>query len=407
MPIIRTDLLDEMLKDVKTQDHLFGPDGVLKQLTKALVERALNAELGFHLEQERQADVETPRTKNRRNGTTPKTLQTEQGPVPLEIPRDRLATFEPQLIQKHQTRIAALDEKVLALYARGMSTRDIQGHLEELYGTELSSSLISHVTDAVSDELTAWQTRPLEARYAVIWLDALVIKVRDQGIVQNKSAFVAIGLTMEGRKEVLGLWLESNEGAKFWLKVITELRSRGVQDVLIACCDGLKGFPQAIEAVFPKTIVQTCIVHQVRNSLAFVNWKDRKGVVHDLKAIYRSASETAARAALEEFEKQWGAKYPTIGPSWRANWERLTPFLSLPLEVRKMVYTTNAIESLNFSLRRVIRNKGHFPNDEAAMKLLYLAIRNAERKWQRPPIEWKRMFAQLTIHFADRLIPST
>lgn len=407
MPIVRPELLDEMLKGVKTQDQLFGPDGVLKQLTKALVERALNAELGFHLEQEQQAESETKRPKNRRNGTSPKTLQTEQGPVPLEVPRDRESTFEPQLIQKHQTRIAALDEKILALYARGMSTRDIQGHLEELYGTQVSPALISQVTEAVLDELTSWQSHPLEARYAVIWLDALVLKVRDQGVVQNKSAFLAIGVNMEGRKEVLGLWLESTEGAKFWLKVITELRARGVQDVLIACCDGLKGFPQAIESVFPKTIVQTCIVHQVRNSLAFVNWKDRKAVVHDLRAIYRAASELAARAALEEFEQRWGAKYPTIGPSWRTNWERLTPFLSLPLEIRKMVYTTNAIESLNFSLRQVIRNKGHFPNDDAALKLLYLAIRNTEKKWKRAPLDWKRMGAQLAIHFADRLNPAT
>jgi putative transposase len=398
---IRPELLDELLQGATSQDAIFGPDGVLKRLTGAIVERALAAELDVHLRAEQ--DAAEARTGNRRNGKSPKTLQTEQGPVPIAVPRDRHGTFAPQLVKKHQTRIPGLDDKVLSMYARGLSTRDIQAHLEELYGTEMSPTLISAVTDAVHEELSAWQNRPLERMYAVIWLDALVIKVRDQGLVQNKAAYVAIGLRLDGRKEVLGLWIESHEGAKFWMRVLTELRNRGVGDVLFVCCDGLKGFPQAIEAAFPKATVQTCIVHQVRNSLAYVPWQDRTTVAADLRTIYTASNEAEADEALRDFEQKWSSKYPTIAPSWRNNWTRLVPFLAYPPEIRKMIYTTNAIESLNSVLRKAVRTKGHFPNEDAALKLLYLALRNVEKKWRGAMLDWKRIYPQLMIFFEDRL----
>lgn len=401
--LFRPEFLDQLLSGVKTQADLFGPDGVLKQLTGALVERALKAELTHHLEQERQEPAPVPRG-NRRNGSSPKVLQTEQGPVEIDVPRDRAGTFEPALLPKRATRIAGLDDKILALTARGMSVRDIQQHLSELYGTDISPALISSVTEAVREEIVAWQSRPLESTYAVIWLDALVIKVRHEGVVVNKAAFVAIGLRLDGSKELLGLWLEQNEGAKFWQRVLSELRSRGLQDVLVVCCDGLKGFPTAIEAVFPQAIVQTCIVHQVRHSLAFVRYQDRKPVVASLRAIYQAPSEEAALEALTQFEQRWSKAYPTIAPSWRTNWERLRPFLELPSELRKLVYTTNAVESLNYQLRKVIKTKGHFPSDEAAIKLLYLALRNVERKWRGGASpNWRQVHAQLVVRFGDRV----
>ena len=399
MTTIRPELLDELLQGATTQDAIFGPAGLLKRLTGAIVERALAAELDVHLHQE-QAEGDG---SNRSNGKSPKTLQTEQGPVPIAVPRDRNSTFAPQLVKKHQTRIPELDNKIVSLYARGLSTRDIEAHMEELYGTEVSPTLISAVTEAVRDELNEWQSRPLDAVYPVIWLDALIVKVRDGSIVRNKAAHIAIGLGLEGHKEVLGLWLESNEGAKFWLRVLTELRNRGVKDVLFACCDGLKGFPEAIEAAFPQTTVQTCIVHQVRNSLAYVPWRERKDVAVDLREIYTANDEAAALKALERFEQKWSKKYPTIAPSWRRNWSRIVPFLAFPPEIRKMIYTTNAIESLNSVLRKAVRSKGHFPNEEAALKLLYLALRNVEKKWRGEMRDWKRISAQLRIFFEDRL----
>jgi putative transposase len=322
------ELLEQLLKGVSTQADLFGPDGVLKRLTGALVERALKAELDHHLRHATPpADAQAPR--NRANGTTPKRLQTEHGAVPLAVPRDRDGTFEPALLPKRSSRVAGLDDKILALYARGLSTREIEQHLSELYGTTISASLISEVTEAVRDEIVAWQGRPLERRYAVVWLDALVLKVRDGGVVNNKAVYLAIGLRLDGSKELLGLWLEANEGAKFWQRVLAELRTRGVEDVLIVCCDGLKGFAQAIEAVFPQTVVQTCVVHQLRYSLSFVSWQDRTAVVRDLRAIYQADSEATALAALDAFEATWRKKYPTVGASWRRNWETLRPFLEL------------------------------------------------------------------------------
>jgi len=399
---IPKELLDQLLAGYSNPEDLTGPDGLFKRLTGALVERALSAEMTHHLGYEPHA-VEGRKSGNSRNGTGKKTLVTEQGEVTIEVPRDRNGTFEPKLVKKHQTRFTGFDDKILSMYARGMSARDIQAHLSEIYGTQIAPSLISEVTDAVVDEISSWQARPLDPIWAFVFLDALVIKVRDQGVVQNKSAYVALGVGVEGRKEVLGLWLESTEGAKFWLKVITELKNRGVQDILIACCDGLKGFPQAIEAVFPKTTVQTCIVHLVRSSTRFVSWKDRKAIMPSLRAIYTAPTEDAALAALAELEKTWGDRYPAIVVSWRSNWEVVRPFLAFPLEIRRLIYTTNAIESLNFQLRKVIKAKGHFPNDEAAIKLLYLALRNVEKKWQRPPIHWKSVLNHLTIHFEGRL----
>lgn len=400
MTTIRPELLDELLQGATTQDAIFGSEGLLKRLTGAIVERALAAELDVHLRQE-QEQVEA-RPGNRRNGKSGKTLQTEQGPVPIAVPRDRHGTFEPQLVQKHQTRIPGLDDKIVSMYARGLSTRDIQGHLEDLYGTEVSPTLISAVTDAVREEVNDWQNRPLEESYAVVWLDALVVKVRDQGVVRNKAAHLAIGLTLEGRKEVLGLWLEGNEGAKFWLRVLAEMRNRGMKDVLFVCCDGLKGFPEAIEAAFPQATVQTCVVHQVRNSLAYVPWDDRRQVAADLREIYTAKDEAEAEQALCRFEQKW-SKYPTIAQSWRRNWTRIVPFLAFPPEIRRMIYTTNAIESLNSVLRKAVRSKGHFPSDEAALKLLYLALRNVQRKWNGVTKDWKRIYAQLKIFFEDRL----
>jgi putative transposase len=393
---IREEVLDELLGDARTQEALFGPDGVIKQLTGALVERALRAEMSEHLDNERQLGA-----PNRRNGTSAKTLHTEQGPTPIDVPRDREATFEPQILPKHVTRVAGLDEKILALYSRGLSTRDIQAELGDLYGTEISPALVSRVTDAVQDEITAWQGRLLERVYPVVWLDALVVKMRNEGTVQNRAVHLAIGLTREGQKQVLGMWVETNEGAKFWMRVLSELQARGVEDILIACCDGLKGFPAAIEAVFPKTKVQTCIVHQVRYSMSFVAWSERKRVGSALRAIYTAANEAAAQAALDAFDAAWAARYPMIGRSWRTNWQHLTAFLAFPLEIRRLVYTTNAIESLNFQLRKVIKTKGHFPSEEAAIKLLYLALTNIERKWTRSAHFWRSALAQLVIFFGE------
>lgn len=398
----REELLDELLGGAKTQEEIFGPDGVLKQMTAAIVERALGAELAQHLDSERQSEAE----RNRRNGASGKTLLTEHGPVPIEIPRDRRGTFEPQILPKHARRVEPLDQRILALYARGMSVRDIRAHLEELYGTDVSPDLITRVTDAVWDEIREWQSRPLDTTYAVVWLDALFVKMRDQGVVQTKAVYVAIGLRLDGRREVLGLWIEGTEGAKFWMRVLAELRSRGVQDVLVCCCDGLKGFPQAIAAIFPKTVVQTCVVHQVRHSLSFVGWQHRKKVAASLRAIYTAESEAAAARALDQFEAKWSAQYPTIAPSWRASWTHLMAFLELPPAIRRMVYTTNAIESLNYQLRKVIKTKGHFPDADAATKMLFLALRNVEKGWERGVYGWSAIYNQLMIYFGyERLNP--
>ncbi|SUS05775.1 transposase [Candidatus Defluviicoccus seviourii] len=394
-PVIPDALLDQLLAgtDAKTA---FDKDGLLDELKKALAERALNAEMDHHLETGEEDG-------NRRNGYGKKTVLTGTGKVALEVPRDRLATFDPQLIAKYQRRFPGFDEKIVSMYARGMSTREIQGHLREIYGLDVSPDLISAVTDAVLEEVTEWQNRPLEALYPLIFFDAIRIKVRDEGTVRNKAVYVALGVRPDGTKEVLGLWIEQSEGAKFWLRVMNELKSRGVEDVLIAVVDGLKGFPEAITAVFPQAQVQTCVVHLIRHSLAFVSYKDRKSVAAALKNIYKAKDADAAKAALEDFaESPWGRKYPAIAQSWRRNWPEVIPFFAFPDDVRRIIYTTNAIESLNAKLRRAVRSRGHFPTDEAALKLLFLVLNLAAKEWKMPPREWAMAKAQLAILFEDR-----
>jgi len=395
------ELLASLLADYKKPEDLIGENGLLKQLTKRLVEAALQAELTEHLGHDRHETVANT-SGNTRNGKSKKTLKGEFGELPIEVPRDRLGSFEPQLIPKHQTRWSGFDDKIISLYARGMTVREIQSHLQEMYGTEVSPSLISSVTDAVSDEVKAWQARPLDAIYPIVYLDCIHVKVRE-GAVRVKAVYLAIGITMTGEKEVLGLWLAQSEGAKFWLQVVTELRNRGVQDIFIACVDGLKGFPDAIEAVFPKTVVQLCIVHMVRNSLNYVSWKRRKEVAADLRRIYTAATVQEAELMLGEFEAKWDGEYLPIGQSWRRNWSRLTPFFDYPPEIRKVIYTTNAIESVNMSLRKLTKNRGSFPSDEALTKLFYLALRNISQKWTMPIRDWKAALTRFTIQFGDRI----
>ena len=395
------ELLAKLLADYKKPEDLIGENGLLKQLTKLLVEKALDAELTEHLGHDRHEPVVNT-GGNTRNGKSRKTLKGEFGELPIEVPRDRKGTFEPQLIPKHQTRWAGFDDKIISLYARGMTVREIQSHLEEMYGTEVSPSLISSVTDAVSEEVKAWQARPLDAIYPIVYLDCIHVKVRE-GAIRVKAVYLAIGITMSGEKEVLGLWLAQTEGAKFWLQVVTELRNRGVQDIFIACVDGLKGFPDAIEAVFPKAVVQLCIVHMVRHSLNYVSWKRRKEVAADLRRIYTAATAQEAELMLCEFEQRWDAQYPPISQSWRRNWSRLTPFFDYPAEIRKVIYTTNAIESINMGLRKLSKNRGSFPSDEALIKLFYLALRNISQKWSMPIRDWKAALTRFTIEFGDRI----
>jgi len=393
-PKIPDAILDQLLAgaDPKTA---FDPNGLLDGLKKALAERALNAEMDHHLSGE-EAD-------NSRNGYGKKTVLTDTGKIELEVPRDRQSSFDPQLIAKYQRRFPGFDDKIVSMYARGMSTRQIVGHLRELYGVEVSPDLISAVTDAVLEEIAAWQARPLEPVYPLVFFDALRVKVRDEGLVRNKAVHIALGVRADGSKEILGLWLEQNEGAKFWLRVMNELKNRGVEDVLIAVVDGLKGFPEAITAVFPEATVQTCIVHLLRQSLAFVAYKDRKAVAAALRDIYRAVDATAGEAALAAFEEgPWGRKYSAIGQSWRRAWGEVVPFYAFPGDVRRLLYTTNAIEALNSKLRRAVRARGHFPTDEAAMKLLFLVLNRAEKEWRMPPREWAMAKAQFAVLFGER-----
>ena len=394
-------LLDSLLANYQKPEDLIGENGLLKQLTKLLVEKALEAEMAAHLGHSKHESVRNP-AGNTRNGKSRKTLKGEFGELPIEVPRDRQGTFEPQLIPKHQTRWAGFDDKVISLYARGMTVREIQAHLEEMYGAEVSPSLISSITDAVSEEVKAWQALPLDAVYPIIYLDCIHVKVRE-GAVRVKAVYLAIGVTLAGEKEVLGMWLAQTEGAKFWLQVVTELRNRGVQDIFIACVDGLKGFPEAIEAVFPKAAVQLCIVHMVRHSLNYVSWKRRPEVAADLKRIYQSSTLDEAEQRLGEFEAKWDDEYLPIGQSWRRNWARLTPFFDYPPEIRKVIYTTNAIESVNMSLRKLTKNRGSFPSDEALLKLFYLALRNISQKWTMPIRDWKAALTRFTIQFEERI----
>ena len=399
---INIDLIDQLLKDYKSPEDVLGENGLLKQLTRAVLQRAMQAELTHHLGYEKHSP-EGNNSGNSRNGKSKKTLKGSFGTLPIDVPRDRQSSFEPKIVPKGQTRFEGFDDLILSLYARGMTTREIKQHLEEIYQVEVSPSLISQVTDAVIDEVRAWQSRPLERVYPILYLDCIMVKIRDGAHILNKAIYLVIGVNLEGIKEVLGMWISQTEGAKFWLGVVTELRNRGVEDIFIACVDGLKGLPEAIEAVFPKTEVQLCIVHLVRQSLNYVSWKQRKEVAADMKLIYSSATRQEAELRLEEFAAKWDSRYPTISPAWRRNWERIVPFLAYPDEIRRVIYTTNAIESLNRGLRKIIKNRGSFPTDEAAMKLLYLAIQNISQKWNRPIKEWRAALNRFAIVFEGRL----
>ena len=393
------ELLDQLLAG-RDPKMVLESDGLIGDLKKALADRMLNAEMDVHLGSD--AEIEAG---NHRNGSSAKTVLTPDGAFELSIPRDRHGRFDPVLIAKYRRRFPGFDDKIIALYARGMSTRDIQAHVRELYGIDVSPDLVSAVTDSVIDEVTAWQTRPLESTYAVVFFDALRVKIRDEGLVRNKAVYIALGVQADGTKDILGLWIENTEGAKFWLRVMNELKNRGVGDVLIAVVDGLKGFPEAINAVFPQTIVQTCIVHLIRHSMDFASWKDRKILAGELRAIYRAKDADAAKTALEAFDAgPWGQKYPAIAQSWRRNWERVIPFYAFPDAVRRIIYTTNAIEALNAKLRRAVRTRGHFPTDDAAMKLLFLVLRETAREWKMPPREWFETKTQFAIMFDERFV---
>ena len=395
------EVIDQLLAGARTEEELAGPGGVLAQLTKRLIERAMEVELTDHLGYE--PHLEPPGgTGNTRNGTTAKTVITEHGKVPIDAPRDRDGSFKPQIVRKRQRRFKGFDDKILALYSRGLSTRDIEAHLEEIYGVKVGRELISKVTDAVMDDVRAWAQRPLEDVYPVIFLDALVLKVREGGSVQRRACYLALGITVDGDRDVLGMWFQETEGAKFWMQVLSDLKQRGVQDILICCVDGLKGFPEAIEAIFPKTTVQTCIVHLIRHSLKYVPRREREQVARDLKPIYTAVDADAAQAGLEAFDEKWGARFPVITKAWLDAWEHVIPFLAFPDDVRRVIYTTNAIEALNRQLRKAIKTKGHFPNEDAARKLIYLALVNAVPQWTRCQ-NWTNALLAFKIHFGDRL----
>lgn len=405
MPVTRQ-VLDEIMKDYSQPSDLLGEKGLLHQLTKALIEKALGAELTDHLGYEKY-DGKGRNSGNSRNGSKRKTLIGKQGTIEIEVPQDRNAEFEPQIIKKHQKRFDGFDDKVISMYSRGMTTREIQAHLEEIYGVEVSPALISEVTNAVLEDVRAWQTRPLNAVYPIVYLDAIQAKVRSEGKVISKAIYLAIGVNLKGTKEVLGMWASENEGARFWLSVVTELKNRGVKDIFLACIDGLKGFPEAIEAVFPKTQIQLCVIHVIRNSLAYVSYKDLKAITSDMKLIYQAVTETDAEIALELFADKWLARYPMAVQVWKTNWKHIRTFFAFPIEIRKAIYTTNAIESLNFSLRKVIKNRALFPNDDSVFKLFYLAIKNISKKWTMPIRNWADAINQFNIFFDNRVpLPS-
>ena len=394
---ISDELLDELLGGEDPAEAFRNGD-LLTELRKAVAERALDAEMQAHLEDEHEAG-----SGNHRNGHNRKRVLTDGGAMDVAVPRDREGRFEPQLIEKYCRRLPGFDDKVISMYARGMTTREIRSHIEELYGLSVSRELISKVTDAVHEEIRDWQSRPLEETYAIVYFDAVRVKIRDEGLVRNKAVYLAIGISCAGRKEVLGLWIEQTEGAKFWLSVMNELKARGVADVLIAVVDGLKGFPEAIEAVYPEAVVQTCIVHLLRYSLAHGSWKERRALAVALRPIYQVPTEAEAVAALDDFEAgPWGQKYPAIVRSWRSRWQEITPFLAFSAPIRRAIYTTNAIESLNSTVRRAVRTRGHFPNDRAAAKLIYLALRGVAHKWKNPPKYWQEARSEFSIRFGDR-----
>ncbi|MBA3662575.1 MAG: IS256 family transposase [Gammaproteobacteria bacterium] len=398
---INDEMLDELLGNAKTQDDLFGKEGILKQLSKQLMERLLEMEMTNHLGYMKHA-VEGNNSGNSRNGKTKKTVKTGNGQIEITVPRDRQSEFEPILVEKRQSHLKGLDDQVLSLYARGMTVRDIQSHLTELYGTEISRDLISTMTDAVLEDVTEWRSRPLDKIYPIVFIDGFVAKCRLDGRVSNRTVYVMYGINMEGQKEVLGLYIGENEGAKFWLQVLTELKNRGVEDVFILCADGLKGLPESVEATFPNAIFQTCVVHMVRHSLNYVPYQEKKVVAADLKKIYQSPTRESACEALDDFELTWGEKYAAIVKSWRQNWERIIPFLDFPMEIRKVIYTTNMVESLNATLRKAVRNRGHFSTEDSLMKVLYLAISGVSKKWTMPIRDWKLALNRFSIMFPER-----
>jgi putative transposase len=398
--LLPDDALQDALKDLEP-DEITGPGGLVSQLAGRVIETALGAELSEHLGYP-PGQAPPGGAGNHRNGHTAKTVKTELGPVAVKTPRDRQGTFEPKLVGKRQTRLAGLDEKILGLYAGGMTVRDIETHLRDLYGVKIGRDTISAVTDAVLEDVQAWRTRPLDAVYPIVYFDALMVKVREDRSVRNRACYLAIGVTVEGDREVLGIWWQETEGAKFWLAVLNDLHRRGVTDVLIACVDGLTGFPDAIAAVFPQAWVQTCIVHQVRSSMRYVNYRDRRTLAKDLRPVYTAANADHALEELERFDEQWGTRYPMIAQAWRRDWDHITPFLALPEDLRRVVYTTNTIEAMHRQIRKAIKTRGHFPDEQAATKLIYLAIERAETKW-RSVRAWTSGLAALKIHFGDRL----
>ncbi|AFJ88869.1 Transposase, mutator type [Burkholderia sp. KJ006] len=399
LPELPKELLDQLVKGPMTPAEV---QDLMLAFNKAVIERAMGAEMNLHLGY-RPGQSKPPGQANERNGASGKTVITDRGPVRVEVPRDRDGSFEPILIPKHERRFTGFDERIIAMYARGMSVREIQAFLAESYGTEVSPDFISSVTDEVMAEALTWQSRPLETMYPVVFFDALRVKIRDDGVVSNKAVYLALGIQADGQRDVLGLWIEQTEGAKFWLKVFNELKTRGCQDILIAVVDGLKGLAEAISAAYPRTTVQTCIVHLIRNNLEYASYKDRKALAAALRPVYAAASEEAARQALQDFaDGPWGAKYPTIVQSWQRAWEHVIPFFVFPPEIRRVVYTTNAIESLNMQLRKIIKTRGHFPNDEAAIKLLWLALRNVLAKTVRAAFDWKSAMNQFAILFGER-----
>jgi putative transposase len=401
-PKIPDELVDQLLVGYEKPEDLCGPDGVMNQLIGRLITRAMNAEMSHHLGYER-GDAAPAGQTDRRNGTSTKTVRSGSGEVEIEVPRDRDGTFEPAIVGKHERHFNGFDDKILSMYSRGMSTRDIRAHLQEIYRVDVSAELISHVTDAVVDEVKSWQSRPLESVYLVVYLDALMVSIRDGGSVRKKAVYSVVGVDSDGRKDVLGLWIQQTEGAKFWLSILTELRQRGVEDILILCADGLKGIPEAVEAAFPKTIFQTCIVHMIRSSTRFVPWKERKSVCDSLRTIYTASSVETAKDALDAFETRWGARYPMVVSAWRTRWNEIIPFLAYPAEIRRIIYTTNAIESLNRQIRKAIKTRGSLPDDNAALKLIFLAIRNAQMTWGLATAFWSQAKLQFAIHFNDRL----
>jgi len=403
---LNNEVLDQLIGSLNlkgmTQEELLGQNGLTAQLTKRILETALQVEMDDHLGYSKNSSAGN-NSGNSRNGTSKKTIATPHEQVEINIPRDRNGDFESVIIPKHKKRVPLFNDQVLSLYGGGMTTRDIQSHLKELFGIDASPDMISRITDAVIDDFREWQNRQLDSFYPILYLDALVVKSRESGKSTNKAIYVVLGINMEGKKEILGLWISENEGAKFWMRVLNEIRNRGVEDVLIACTDGLTGFPDAIQAVFPQTVIQLCIVHMVRNSTKYVAAKDRKAVCADLRAIYSSATEDAALSQLEAFSEKWDNVYPTISQSWTRHWEDLNEFFNYPEEVRKIIYTTNAIESLNFSLRKVTKNRLAFPNDDAIFKIMFLASQKASKKWTLPVRGWNIAIHQFAIHFGDRV----